>query len=286
MSVGVSSSGSAGVDAGVEVRGRVQILVSQQLADQLIRPRVGVEGDLGCQMPELMRSDFHAQMPQNGCLDGDLDRSLASRLARQGDEHRIGTLADHCRGNLVPINLEALGKLRRNLELECGRRSWSRRRLKVISAGLRRPCGQCKCSSKFRAARFCMRSGTWMRRSIARALCRAMNGRRDVARPRRAARQSRSGSWTKAARRRGSSNLRSRPWFFSVRPDGSVPSLRRRALSVAQRIRGRLHPFRGDRDQRVGEPVGVEGQRASVLLAIDDAGGPGTYRARRGSPER
>ena len=57
-------------------------------------------------------------MPQNGLLDGDLNRSLGSRLAPQGDEHRIGTLADHRGGNLVAIDLEAVGEHRRNLELE------------------------------------------------------------------------------------------------------------------------------------------------------------------------
>jgi hypothetical protein len=91
--VGVGSPGPAGVDARVEVRGRLQISVAQQLPDQFIRAWVGVENDLGCQVAKLMRGDFDSEMPQNGLLDGDLDRSLRSRLARKGDEHRIGTRA-------------------------------------------------------------------------------------------------------------------------------------------------------------------------------------------------
>ena len=54
--VGVSTSGPAGVDAGVEVCGRLQVLVPQQLPYQLVRAWVGVESDLGRQMAELMRA--------------------------------------------------------------------------------------------------------------------------------------------------------------------------------------------------------------------------------------
>ena len=69
--------------------------MAEQLPYQLVGAWIGVEDDFGCQMAELVRREFHPEMPQNGLLDGDLDRVLGSRLARKGDEHRIGTLADH-----------------------------------------------------------------------------------------------------------------------------------------------------------------------------------------------
>src|SRR4029453_14848311 len=96
--IGVSSSGPAGVDAAVKVCCRLQVLVPQQLAYQLVRARVGVEDDLGCQMTELVGAEFHPKMPQNGLLDSDLNRSLGSGLAREGDKHRIGAHAGHPRG--------------------------------------------------------------------------------------------------------------------------------------------------------------------------------------------
>jgi hypothetical protein len=116
--VGVSSSGPLSVDAGVEGRGRFQIRVPQQLSDQLVSTRVGIEDYFRCEMAELVRSDFHSQISQNSFHDSDRNRILTPRPARPGDENRVGTLPDHRRGNLIAIDLETIGEHGRELELE------------------------------------------------------------------------------------------------------------------------------------------------------------------------
>ena len=80
--VGVSASGPAGVDAGVEVCGRLQIFVPNSCRTNSYAPGLASRIDFGRQMAELVRGDFHPQMPQNGLLDRDLNRGLGSRLAR------------------------------------------------------------------------------------------------------------------------------------------------------------------------------------------------------------
>jgi hypothetical protein len=51
----MSTSGTAGVDAGVEVGCRLHILVAQQLPHQLVRTWIRVENDFGSEVPELVR---------------------------------------------------------------------------------------------------------------------------------------------------------------------------------------------------------------------------------------
>ena len=116
--VGVSSSGPASVDAGVEVCCRFQVLVPQQLPYQLVRARVAVEDDFGRHMTELMRGDFEFQMPQYCLLDSNFDRPLRSGRASECDEHRVGTRADHRGSNLVPIDPKPFSQRGRNLELD------------------------------------------------------------------------------------------------------------------------------------------------------------------------
>ena len=60
--VGVSTSGTAGVDPGIEVGGRLRVLVAEQLPHQLVGTRVFVEDDLGGEVPELMRGQLHPQL--------------------------------------------------------------------------------------------------------------------------------------------------------------------------------------------------------------------------------
>ena len=59
------ASGAAGVGAGIEVGGRLHVLVAQQLSHQLIRAGVGVEDDLGREVPELMRSELYPVWSKN-----------------------------------------------------------------------------------------------------------------------------------------------------------------------------------------------------------------------------
>ena len=57
------SSGTARVNSGVERCGGSQTGVTQELADQFVGPRIGVEDDFCGEMPELMWSDFQSQIP-------------------------------------------------------------------------------------------------------------------------------------------------------------------------------------------------------------------------------
>ena len=90
--------------------------MAEQLPDQFVRARICVEGNLGGQMAELMRSNFHSQVPQNSLLDRTL--YCLFRFALKGDKHRIGAHADHRRGDLVPIDMETVGEGGGKLDLE------------------------------------------------------------------------------------------------------------------------------------------------------------------------
>ena len=239
--------------------------MAQQLPHQLVGAWVAVEFDFGRQVAELVRGDFHPQMPQNGPLDSDLDRSLGSRLAVKGDKHRIGTLADHRGGNLVAINLKALGEHRRNLELE-----W------VIVLGFVAPeCEECRLAASLRPVQMLVEvsrrissacaAAKWRRRSIARALCRSMNGRFEVARsaPRCAPQLVRKVDQSREQAR--VIELAQQRLVLFGQAGRQRSELAPKGLEGRDYIRGRLHPFRGNRDQRDGNAVGVGGQLASVL---------------------
>jgi len=80
--VGVCSPGPAGVDPGVKHCRRSKARVPQQLPYQLVRTRVSVENDFGGQVPELVRCQFHSQIPQYGLRNSHLDCVLFPRLTR------------------------------------------------------------------------------------------------------------------------------------------------------------------------------------------------------------
>ena len=208
--------------------------MAQQLPYQLVGAWIGVEDDFGRQMAELVRGDFHPEIPQDGLLDRDRNRVLGSRPACRGDEHRIGTLADHRRGNLVAIDLQAFGEHRRDLELEydviLGFVAPERRGAPACGA----PVASANAARSCREARFCMRSGN-VEEKVDRKGRLQVDERTAATSPDHAALRARAcpEAESKSASSRGSSNLRNRALFFSVKPDGSVPSLLRRALRVA-----------------------------------------------------
>ena len=249
----MSAPGAAGIDAGIEVCRRLHVLVAQQLPDQFVCSRVRVEDDFGREMPELMRCQLHSQKPMNSLHYRCGDCLLRPRLACPGDKDRIRALADDCRRNLITIGVETFGEHRRDLVFELDVSS----KPNTTRAGLPRPCGQCRCSSKFKAARFSIRSGIWMRKSIAMAFCRSMNARPDVARFRRPRRQSASGSRMSPSSRRGSSNFRSRSYFsrsnltaaFRACREASSRLLwsRREPSPIPQRSRSACGQYRGCR---------------------------------------
>src|SRR5215510_10690446 len=74
--VGVGTSGAAGVDASIEVGGRLRVLVAQELAYQFIGTRIFVEDDFGREVPELMRGHLHPQFFPQSFLDSERDRRL------------------------------------------------------------------------------------------------------------------------------------------------------------------------------------------------------------------
>ena len=104
---------------------------------------------------------------------------------------------------------------------------------------------------------FSMRNPVWSSRSIAIALCRSINERRDVARSRTALRQSLSGRLTKASRRRGSSNLRSSALFLSVESGRQRAELAPQRLERRDLVVGCLDPLGSDRDECAGHAVGI-----------------------------
>jgi hypothetical protein len=97
----VSSSGPARVDACIEACSRLRVFVRQQLADEFETAGVGVQPELGSQMSELMRSEFHTKIPEHGSFDCNLYCTLRSRLASKCDEYGIRALA----GNAGAISI-------------------------------------------------------------------------------------------------------------------------------------------------------------------------------------
>src|SRR6476620_433863 len=70
---------AAGVNAGVEFSGGCEIPVPQQLPYQLIGPWIGFEMEFCQQMTELVRGDFHSEIPEDGLRDRDGNRVLGPR---------------------------------------------------------------------------------------------------------------------------------------------------------------------------------------------------------------
>ena len=111
-----------------------------------------------------------------------------------------------------------------------------------------------------------------------------MNGSRDVARPRRARvpqpvrKLNQSGEQTRVV------ELAQQRLVLFGQAGRQRSELAPKGLEGRNCIRGRLHPFRGNRDQRDGDAVGVGRQLASVLppaMAQQGAEGLGFDKARQ-----
>ena len=89
----MSSPGPASVNAGIKVGRGQMAFMPEQLANELVRSRVGVEHDLSCQMPELMRVHFHAEMSGKCFLNRDCDRVRMFWITCQIHKDPIWTLA-------------------------------------------------------------------------------------------------------------------------------------------------------------------------------------------------
>ena len=63
------ASGPSRVDSGVELCRRLQIFVAEELPNQFVRPGIRVEVDFGGDVPELVRSDPDAEVPEYAPLD-------------------------------------------------------------------------------------------------------------------------------------------------------------------------------------------------------------------------
>src|SRR6516164_59685 len=115
---GVSASGPAGVDARIEIRRRLHVLVAEELSNEFVAAWVLIENEFGRQMPELVRGQLHPEMPQNGLLDRCRDRPLGSWCAGPGNEHGMKARAGYRGDDLVAIDEKAVGKRGRDLEFE------------------------------------------------------------------------------------------------------------------------------------------------------------------------
>ena len=65
----MGASGASRVNPGVKLRRRLQIFVAEELSNQFVRPGIRVEMDFGGDVPELVRSDPDAEVPEYAPLD-------------------------------------------------------------------------------------------------------------------------------------------------------------------------------------------------------------------------
>ena len=65
----MGASGASRVNPGVKLRRRLQIFVAEELPNQFMRAGIRVEVDFGGDMPELVRSDPDAEVPEDAPLD-------------------------------------------------------------------------------------------------------------------------------------------------------------------------------------------------------------------------
>jgi hypothetical protein len=114
----MSASGPSCVDAGVIGDCRLHVFLTQHLPHKFECARIRVEDDLGGEVPKLMWRDSHAQMLENGLLDGNGDGALHSPLSGPGDEHGVGSRAGYRRGDFVAVHLEALRERGRDFEFK------------------------------------------------------------------------------------------------------------------------------------------------------------------------
>src|SRR6516164_6367481 len=100
----MSPPGAHCVNAGVESSGRLQAFVIEQLPDQIKCARIDIKVKFRGDMAKLVRSHSYSKLPQYRPNDRALQSYLRSRLAGEGDKHRIGTRAGHGGSDFIAIN--------------------------------------------------------------------------------------------------------------------------------------------------------------------------------------
>src|SRR5712672_70121 len=108
--------GAPCIDAGVEIDGRLAILVPKQLADSLEVTGLGIQHDLGAQVSKLMGRQNNSRSPRKVALDEPSHRRLALGSPIDIHKNTFGTMANYFRRDAVAVFDQHLGDVRRNVE--------------------------------------------------------------------------------------------------------------------------------------------------------------------------